>query len=333
MINLIDLYKKLRPPARAASETQVRFSACAIPEYTKHRLAKDINNYPCLLIATYDTSITKRPASIKLEHLEVLYDVNCRISHKDSLEDSRFTVICCKTLDTSLQEYFLRTGSTILDLIGDTPTHAQIAKAVDNLVELFRVLSEPPLKPVQGLWAELLVIAFSTDPTNLIKAWHRYPEDKYDFSSQNQRIEVKSATSKVRKHHFSLEQLRPPSGVDAIVASVFVERVGSGTSLVDLTEMIRKKINKDPELLLYLEQIIGATLGNNWRSATKDKFDLQLAKKSLSFYTVESIPSISTKLPKEISDVHFKVDVTDIPALDKKILKQKENLFRVVSPK
>ena len=184
---------------------------------------------------------------------------------------------------------------------------------------------------MQGLWAELLVIAFATDPISLIKAWHRSPEDKYDFSSENQRIEIKSATSSVRKHHFSLEQLNPPSGVDVLVASMFVERVGSGTSLIDLVEIVREKINKEPELLLYLEQIVGATLGNKWRLATKDRFDLKLAKKSLSFYAVKDIPSINSELPKEITDVHFRVDVTNSPAINKKILKKKHGIFKATS--
>jgi hypothetical protein len=333
MINLVDLYKKLKPPIRTGLEKQARFSACAIPGYTKHRLAKDSNNFPCLLIATQESSALKRPASIKLEHLEVLYDVNCRISHNDSLEDSRFTVICCKTQDISMQEYFLRTGNAIIELIGNSPTHKEIAKAVDNLVELFRVLKEAPRKSVQGLWAELFIISIASDPISLMRAWHRSPEDKYDFSFQNQRIEIKSATSLLRKHHFSLEQLNPPPEVKVLIASVIVERVGSGTSLIDLAEKVRAKINSEPNLLLYLEQMIGSTLGNNWRSASKDNFDIQIAKKSLNFFASESIPCIDPKIPKEISDIHFVVDITDVRSIDKKSLKQKEGLFKAASPK
>jgi hypothetical protein len=332
MVNLIDLYKQLKQPTDSSSESGVRFSACPIPGYENHRLAKDASNYPCLLISTQD-SVRNRPAPVKLEHLQVLYDIDCRILHNDVLEENRFTVISCTEQDPLMQEYFLRTSSTIVSVIGNTPTHAQVAKAVDNLVELFRVITESPRKSVQGLWAELLLMAFASNPVELIKAWHKSPDDKYDFSSGSQRVEVKSSTSKLRQHHFSLEQLKPSGGIDVLIASVFVERVGAGTSLAELADKIRAKLNKEPELLLYLDQIIGITLGNKWRSAIDDRFDLQLAKKSLSFFASEAIPSIDPKLPKAISDVHFKVDLTSIPAIDKKLLKQKTGLFKAASPK
>lgn len=330
MINLINLYQQLKQPVKV-SESQARFSACAIPGYTKHRLAKNVNGFPCLLIATQDSSTTTRPAPIRLEHLEVLYDVNCRISNKNTLEASRFTVICCKTEDYSMQEYFLQTGNAIVELIGDIPTHKQVAKAVDNLVELFRALNEAPRKSVQGLWAEVFVISIATNPIALMKAWHRSPEDQYDFGAESQRIEVKSATSsKLRQHHFSLEQLNPPQGVDVLVASIFIERIGAGTSLADLIEVVRKKINNEPELLLYLDQIVGATLGNNWKSASKDRFDYNLAKKSLSFYSSETIPKISPNIPKEVNSVHFIVDLTNVSSVDKKKYKSEGSIFKAV---
>jgi len=333
-INLVDLFKQLKQPTTKASEKDANFSALPIPDFESHRLAKDINNFPCLLISTQDKTEVKRPAPIKLEYLDVMYDVNCRISYKGALENNRFTVICCKTFDASMQEYFLRTSNTIIELIGDSPTSKQVSKAVDNLVELFRVLKESPKKSVQGIWAEVFLISISSNPLRLLKAWHQEPDDKFDFSEDNQRIEVKSATSSTsRKHHFSLEQLNPAKGVEAIVASVFVERVGAGTSLVNLLETVKEKMGNEPEYLLYLEQMIATTLGNNWRQATKDTFDYQLAKKNVKFFNVNAIPSVDINFPKVISKVHFMVDLTNIPFIDKKFFKEKENLFKAVSTK
>lgn len=331
MIDLINLYKKLEPPTGNSTGGKVRFSACVIPGYKNHRLGKDLGGFPCLLISTKKSAATRRPSPIQLEHLEVLYDINCRISHDNTLEDSKFTVISCKTPDTSMQEYFLRTGNSIIELIGDSPQQNQITHAVNNLVELFRMLTESPRKSVQGLWAELFVVSISKDPKSLIRSWHRSPDDKYDFSSESQRIEIKSSTSKLRQHHFSLEQLHPQMGIDVLVASVFVERIGAGTSLVDLVEKIRVKINKEPELLLHLDQMIGMTLGNNWKSAAKDRFDSQLAKKSLKLFFSKDIPCINPELPSGISDVHFKVDLSKVKSVDKQKLNLKDGLFKAIS--
>lgn len=333
MLNLINLFKQLKLPNSINDKNQPRFSALPISNYSNHRLAKDVNGFPSLLISTKESPAINRPAPIKLEHLEVLYDIDCRISHKERLEDSRFTVISCTDIDVSLQEYFLRIGNAVIAVIGNSPSHRQVAKAVGDLVELFRVMNEAPKKSVQGLWAELLLISLATDPTSLVRAWHRNSEDKFDFSSGSQRLEIKSSTSKIRQHHFSLDQLKSPIGVDVLVASVFVERVGAGTSLTELAELVRLKISKEPELLLYLDQVIGNTLGNDWRSAAKDKFDLKLAIKSLLFFLPENIPCINSNLPKEISDVHFKVDLTDTRTLNKKTLSVKSGIFKAVLPK
>ena len=56
----------------------------------------------------------------------------------------------------------------------------------------------------------------------------------------DQRIEVKSVLGRNRQHYFSLEQLHPPEGVRALVASVFIERSQAGVSITDLTEEITK---------------------------------------------------------------------------------------------
>ena len=331
-INLFDLYNSLKTPSLGGEKNQLRFSACPIPNFEKHRLAKDSNNYPSILISTKGKADV-RPAPIKLEHLRVLYDVDCRISQEAKLEENRFTVVSCTDSDPQMQEYFLRVAATIVTVIGEDPSHSQVAKVVGNLVELFRVMNDVPKKSLQGLWAELFLISVARKPDELLRAWHTSPEDKYDFSSGGQRIEVKSSTSKARQHHFALEQLKPQNGIEVLIASVFVERIGSGTSLVEIADMIRSKLSKDADLLLYLDQIIGITLGNQWRSATEDRFDYQLAKKTLNFYNAEKIPSIDTKLPKEISSVHFKVDLTEITPLDKESLKTQDGLFKAVSSK
>lgn len=329
MANLIDQYKKLKLPRLDRSGDKILFSASPISDYPRHRLAKDKNNFPCLLIATKDTNKLNRPPSIKLEHLNVLFDVDCRISHNGSFEESTFTVICCTELDQSTQEYFLRIGDAVVSSLGNNPTKKRVAYAVDKLVELFRAMYEPPHKSVQGLWAELFVISIASEPSELLHAWHRLPDDKYDFSSENQRIEVKSATSKIRQHHFSFEQLNPTVGVKVLVASVFVERIGSGTSIVDLVEVVKSKF-ADPELLFYLDHMIGLTLGRNWKSAVQDKFDYQQAKKSIAFYSSSDIPCINRTIPKEISNIHFLVDISNVHMVDVDPFLQDEGIFKLV---
>src|SRR5258708_32855970 len=114
MIDLVSLFNSFQPP-EGMPEQNARFSAQPIPGYERHWLAKDVQETPSLLISVMDSSGKERPVPIKLEHLTVQYDVDCRISRSNgSLEEDRFTVIRCTGLDKALHTYFLRSIGAIV---------------------------------------------------------------------------------------------------------------------------------------------------------------------------------------------------------------------------
>lgn len=309
MIDLVTLFNSFQPP-EGMPEQKARFSAQPILGYERYWLAKDVQETPSLLISVMDSFDKERPIPIKLEHLTVQYDMDCRISRSNgSYEEGRFTVIRCTGLDKALHTYFLRSIGAIVVSLGTTPSRLDVVYAIKNLTILFRAMAEKPRKSLQGLWAELFLIARVHDIATMVNAWHIAPEDRYDFSYGNQRIEVKSNSARIRQHHFSLEQLSPPINTTLLIASIFVEYAGSGTSIFELAEQIRTRISNNPDLLLHVDQIISLTLGENWRDALEIRFDVELAESSLSFYEVSAIPSVGRDLPLGVSDVHFKSDL------------------------
>lgn len=291
--------------------------ASRLPDFPHHRLARDVQGAPIIMIAVPRGRAQSRPVPIKLEHLSIQHDVECRITGLDGVvEEGQFTVIACLGTDHALHSYFLRVLEPIITLLGPNPTRSDITRAVFNLVELFRVMAAAPLKSVQGLWAEVFLIGRAADPALLLAAWHNTPEDRYDFSSGDQRIEVKAAAGRVRRHRFSLEQLQPPMGTTALVASLFVERAGAGTSLAELIEKVRYQIGDNLDLLMALDRIVGMTLGNSWRQAMDERFDYELAIHSLAFFDAANVPSIASELPAEVSAVHFISDLSNTPLAD-----------------
>jgi Putative PD-(D/E)XK family member, (DUF4420) len=311
MLDLVTLFNSLQSPDDTAGQA-VRFSAQSILGYEKHRLAKDTDNTPSLLISVTDGLEAKRPIPIKLEHLIVQYDVDCRISQSDgSIEEGQFTIVRCIGADKALHIYFLHCIGAILVSLGTMPSRLDIAYAIKNLTTLFRSMTEKPRKSIQGLWAELFLIARAHDVATMVAAWHITPEDRYDFNSGNQRIEVKSTASRRRHHFFSLEQLNPPSDTTLFIASLFMEYAGAGASVMELAEQVRERISGDPELLLHMDQIISSTLGENWRDALEARFDLELAEDSLAFFEVSTIPTVDRNLPSGVSDVKFRSDLTN----------------------
>ena len=326
MLNLIELFQSIE--SMKTIDAEDRFSAILIPDYEPHRLGKDAQGRPLLLISIIDVRGQRQRDPPVLEHLTVMYNQNCRVSRSDgTFEDRRFTFVCCTAEDSTLHTYFLRVASTILVSLKNRPTQSDVAHAMDRFIELFRAMTKPSRKSVQGLWAELFLIAQSRQPALLVNAWHTLPEDRYDFAMDDQRIEVKSFSGSVRQHHFSLEQLQSPEGVETLVASALVENSQAGESIVDLREKIQVRLGDDSDLLLHLDKVIALTLGNSWQQADEACFDQWLAEESLAFYEAAAIPSVNPNLPLGVSRVHFQSNLTGIPTIEISRYDAEDGLF------
>lgn len=328
--DLLVLFNSLSPPPDSSADS-IRFAAHQLMGYPNHHVGKDDSGRPALLIAVKPDVSHARPAPIVLEHLTVQHDVECRLHQPDGTARSgRFSVIRCLGIDRVLHEYFIRAVTPIVLKLPVLPSQADVTQAINSLVELFRLLTMPPRKTIQGLWAELFVITQASDPSKLIQSWHTVPEDRYDFCAGRQRVEVKSATGRFRCHHFSLEQLRPPLGTTVLIASLFVEHATGGDTVFDLVERVRLRVYDDPQLLAHLDQVVGATLGSGWRQATEIRFDRELATDSLRFFEATAIPCITPQPPPEITEVRFKSDLSRTPATDLASRGSEGSLFRAI---
>ena len=274
-----------------------------------YRLGKDSTGAPALLIQLPpDQAATASP--IRLRHLYVAHDVHCVIHRDHGTDSGKFSVLSCVEADRATEKYFLRVIEALLPGLGEHPDARSINQAVDSLVELFRALSNPPIKAVRGLWAELFLLAESQDPGKLVDAWHTVPDDLYDFSQGNQRIEVKSARGEVRRHHFSLTQLMPPTGTTLAIVSVIVNRAGGGTTISDLIDELRTRVAGSPHRILRLYKVVTLTLGDRWREAELEMFDRPAARQSLAFFRSSDVPMVSPNLPPGVTNVRFLSDLT-----------------------
>jgi hypothetical protein len=309
-VDLAALFRGVRESADASPTD--RLAAVPIPGFPNHRVARTREGWPVLLLACRDRDYRNYSAPVRLENLSVQYAVPCRVSYSDGhAEEGNFTVVMCSASDSAVDRQFLAVAGLLVDALGSNPSRLDVTRNVEALVELFRVLSEPPRKTVQGLWAELFLIARSSHPAELVAAWHVQPEDRFDFSSGNQRIEVKAAAGRERHHHFSLEQLQSLPNADVVIASVFIERSGAGVSLHDLMDTIRSRLVDQPALSLRVEITVAASLGDHLRRSMDDAFDRQLAEESLHYYHQHDVPVIGA-VPPGVSHVHFRADLEGI---------------------
>lgn len=303
--------------------------ACPIPDLEQHHLARDVQGAPLILISVKKSQTRTQATPLKLEHLTVQHDVECRVSNMDGVvQEGRYTAIACVDADSVLQAYFLRIMATLILSLGATPTQSDVTRAVYRLAELFRVLASAPSKSVQGLWAELFVIAHAPNAAVIVEAWHTTPEDRYDFNQGSQRVEVKSGAGRMRIHQFSLEQLHPPTGTTVLIASLFVEKAGAGTSMAELLDQVRHRLGNNLDLLMQVDKVVGMTLGSSWRNAMSERFDYELARHSLAFYETLVVPSVSPKVPAEVSNVRFTSDLSGSSSADLAHYRAQGGLFQ-----
>lgn len=326
-MNLIGIFDALSLPATAAG----KYTAQPIKGFDAYRIGKTKEGLPILLIKV-TSSGDEKIGNVSLRNISVLHDLECSIEvkGKKSVKD-RFTVIQCNINERAIHEGFLEIIELLIISVGNSPNSKDIDDFIYKVLEIFRRIVEPPIKTVQGLWAELFLIAVSPKPKNLLKNWHFDTKDKYDFSSGKERIEVKSYSLPYRTHNFSIEQLNPPYNSDLLIASINTVRSHSGVSIDDLRSKIQGKIKSDLTLIESLRLKIMYALGKDYKDSLSVKFDNEVALTSLKYFKHDDVPKIlSDEIPKLIFDVKFKVDLSSIKNTPPNKLKSPGELYSAI---
>jgi len=312
MIDWYNKYKEL-PLPQCSSNKDVSLSAFEVASGLQVWIGKDCLSRPSLIIKA--DAIGMPHPQIAIDNLSVIHNAKCAI-HTDSYSicSEGFSLLICTSQDVELHEYFFVITSSVIEILRGPVTIDALNNIILHLIKLFRTLPLAAKKTIQGLWAELFVIANSRDTSFAIDAWHSFPDEPFDFGFNNIRLEIKSTSMGIRKHRFNLSQLRLNPPLRGFVVSIFVERFGNGSSINDLMQNIRQRISQSA--LIKLDEVVYSTLGNSWKSVTTDRFDLEIAKKTLTLFFAESLPCILMPLPREISDVHLMVDISNTKACE-----------------
>jgi len=244
-----------------------------------------------------------------LEHIGIKPILEFRVRDSSGERKERVALVEAKSRDAWLVESFLQLVAMLFES-GVQPTPNSIQQLLDDLVALFRALTQPPLKSVIGLWGELFVVYRSSDPQELVGAWHVTPRDKFDFSKGRERIEVKTTTGP-RIHNFAHAQLSMPEGLRVTIASVVVVPQEDGMTCGDLAEGILGRLTDAAHKRKFLEVVV-RTLGEKWQSQDSERYDLEQAKLALKFFDSRVIPRVSDPIPPQVSGVKYQVDLQGV---------------------
>ncbi len=305
-MDLWSTYRALPAPSSGASYTVAHGSGAL-------RLARSSANQPALLIAaTGEGMAPRRLANLTFEPpREMLVDRT-----DGSSLFARYALLVCTSADVELERYFCRVIGAFFGNVGDdtvtAPSAQEVERTLDRITALFSALSRAPKQSVQGLWAELAFIAWARDPEVAISAWHSDPTDLHDFSLGSYRCEVKSSLSKLREHHFRLDQLNAATSGETIIASILLQQASDGLGVFDLAGQIGARVGSGATA--RLETIIGRCLGLDWREADADdlRFDPGAARQTLRLYRAGDVPSVHQPLPTGIKRVQFVADLSSV---------------------
>lgn len=310
-ISLPELLAAVAPCEQGAAEQSFRVQS--IPGFEAHYVGRNSAGQPSLLLGSGPGAFH---APVRLALIDARFGSRHRIHPVEGGErEELLSVVTCTSGDMQAQTYFLHLCSTILRIVGPKPALHDIVRVVQRLVDLFRHLSRPPTRSLNGLLGELFLIASSRDVRAAVAAWRSSDVDRFDFSIGDLRIDVKASGDRLRVHHLSAEQCQPPEGTVGLLASVFVEGSGGGQSLRELVTSIEAALSGDDNQILKVQETIAETLGDSLPSAMGARFDDRLALSSIRFFDLAQVPAIRNGVPPEVSGVHFRSDLSRTVAL------------------
>ena len=305
---LFEIYNELLELTREEHLDGSSYSVLAVPNYRSYFVGIDGESNACLLITTIHQTTNFTPP-IRLKNLEVQFELRCHVKNAHEAEhDGNFTVIRCR--DKEMARYFLFVADSLISVIGDHPSPNSISKAVQKLASIFQKTRNSPTRTLTGLFGELYILLRSKNTETALSAWRANDSAMFDFSYEDIRIDVKTTGSKSRSHYFSYEQCNPPHGTIAVVASLRAELNSTGMSFESIISQIEERIETNFSLVFKLHETIATTLGSNLSEDLSQCFDLSIAKSSLLYYDLKSIPAIRIELPNGVGNVRFSSDLT-----------------------
>ena len=185
-------------------------------------------------------------------------------------------------------------AAVFLGLIDLQEKFGKTGKAIWQLKSLFENRLKFSLSDdvITGLIGELLVVLASSNPSIAINCWHSNIDDKFDFSGEEFRLEVKSTTSNSRNHNFSSYQIPGNVPEKVFVASTRVVRIEKGLTLVDILGKIEKRVEVDTFQKVISK--VNGTLGIPYELVNDFAIDFQSSIDSINVYRGLDVPRPTT---------------------------------------
>lgn len=285
-----------------------RYEVKRVPRQRSYLAGRSGGGHPALLVRT---AFIEPAMPLRLAGISAVYGVPCSISDEGVGSTENLSIVECLSTDPEQVAYFGACMDMLIGALGSLPTIASLAAAVDRLVAMFQALASPPRREVTGVVGELCFILAASEPGAAVRAWHADPFERYDFTADSIRVEVKATSGANRIHALSADQACPPAGISAILASTLVRPAGGGTTVGELVQRIVRRLGRDHQAILTLQEQLVRLLGSTLQNTLSYAFDMEQALESLLIFDMTEVPALRPPFPAEISDVRFRVDLDE----------------------
>lgn len=275
---------------------------------------RDFEDHPVVMVrnsvpSAYEQSYKNDVLSTRLNRI---------FKTEDGQQISYHVVFCNRSDDVSLTQ-FETIYEYLFRKISDPISGSELQKLVNTLEDFFKVVKEKEMKAFQiGVYGELLVLLYfkKLGWSRALADYHIDFSAKHDFEiGPKNRLEVKTCVGLARMHQFSHTQL-VRSDVNVHIVSVSIEISKEGTSLHDLfQEAFALNDANDPEIYLALKTIYkkcGLSSGDCGIKTSREQ-----SEASIRVFKSMDLPHLDLpKIPRGVSDIHYKVDCNFGDALD-----------------
>lgn len=194
----------------------------------------------------------------------------------------------------------------LLASLPERPSQPQLATFLDDFLGLFAPRNIAGRDDVLGLWGELWVMTQAPIADAMMRGWHLSTVDKFDFSFEQLRLEVKTTERSSRVHTFTLEQIESQTK-PTWIASVQVLPDPAGASVTDLIAQLISTVSRD--LHSDLARKCLATLSGDIEAAADYRF-APSGIHPLAIVDARSVPRVLVPPGAPISSVRFSVDIS-----------------------
>jgi hypothetical protein len=197
----------------------------------------------------------------------------------------------------------------IASRVGTAISGGDMATFFRHMIRLFAAKPTGDLESRrQGLWGELFVMRKVRGYRFWAPHWHGAVTGLFDFSANRRHVEVKTAVSDRRIHHFSHRQIWEEEGEHIIIASLLLKDSTDGLSLRELVNDCRVALRGTPDYLKLEFAVRYASMDDD--SVPGPQFDTEKAEQELWWFKAKDAPHFLVPEPVGVSETSYKVDLT-----------------------